>query len=73
MPRELNSMEEIDEKLLSRTSLVYRKAVKEGVKYKFRTKRTIFTYLADNYGRKLGLSLSWIIACIGSFIISFLS
>ena len=47
MPRELTSVEEIDEKLLSRTSLVYRKAVKEGVKYKFRTKRTMFTYLAD--------------------------
>ena len=33
----------------------------------------VFTYIADNFGRKIGLSYSWIIGCIGMLIISFLS
>ena len=32
----------------------------------------IFTCLADNYGRKIGIVLAWVIGCIGALIVSFL-
>jgi OCT family organic cation transporter-like MFS transporter 4/5 len=31
----------------------------------------IFPYIADNYGRKLGLNLSWGFTCIGVIIAAF--
>lgn len=50
MPHELKSIEEIDEKLLARTFVVYRKATPDGIKYKLRTKKTLFTLVVDQEG-----------------------
>jgi len=43
MPSELTSLDEIDEKLLERTFVVYRKGTGDEIKYKLRTKSTLFT------------------------------
>jgi len=47
MPHEITSMDEIDEKFLERTFVVYRKGLGDIIKYKFRTKSTLFTIKVD--------------------------
>ena len=44
MPHELESIDDIDDKLLARTFEVYRKGIGgDMIKYKLRTKKTLFT------------------------------
>ena len=47
MPHELTSIDEIDDKLLERTFVVYRKGTGDQIKYKLRTKSTLFTLKVD--------------------------
>lgn len=47
MPKELKSIDDINDKLLDRTLVVYTKRSGENVKFKFRTKKTLYTLVTS--------------------------
>ena len=47
MPHEFTSQEEITDKVLARTLVVYTKKSGDSVKYKLRTKKTLYTFKAQ--------------------------
>ena len=47
MPHELTTQEEITDKILGRTLVVYTKKSGDFVKYKLRTKKTLYTFKAQ--------------------------
>ncbi|MHA2501296.1 MAG: hypothetical protein ACXAE3_00285 [Candidatus Kariarchaeaceae archaeon] len=51
MPAELQSIDDLTDSLLERTYEVYRKGSEHGmIKYKFRTKKTLFTLKVEQAG-----------------------